>query len=35
MGYSYEDHPYEIQAEDIVKRDADQFMPDNNMSNLT
>jgi hypothetical protein len=28
MGYSYEDHPYEIQAEDIVKRDAAQFMPE-------
>jgi|TARA_R110000765_G_scaffold27304_1_gene66397 hypothetical protein len=27
MGYSYEEHPYEIQAEDIVKRDAEEFMP--------
>ena len=31
MGYDYENHPYEIQAEDIVKRDAGQFMPDNYM----
>ena len=34
MGYNYEDHPYELQAEDIVKRDADEFMPDNNMLDL-
>ena len=31
MGYDYENHPYEIQAEDIVKRDAGLFMPDNYM----
>ena len=31
LGYNYENHPYEIQAEDIVKRDADLFMPDNYM----
>ena len=31
MGYDYESHPYEIQAEDIVKRDAGLFMPDNYM----
>ena len=31
MGYDYKSHPYEIQAEDIVKRDAGLFMPDNYM----
>ena len=31
MGYDYENHPYEIQAEDIVKRDTEQFLPDNYM----
>ncbi len=31
LGYNYDNHPYEIQAEDIVKRDAEQFMPDNYM----
>jgi hypothetical protein len=31
MGYDYKNHPYEIQAEDIVKRDAAEFMPDNYM----
>jgi len=27
MGYDYENHPYEVQAEDAVKKDADMFMP--------
>ena len=31
MGYDYENHPYEVQAEDAVKKDADMFMPDNYM----
>ena len=31
MGYDYENHPYEVQAEEAVKKDAHMFIPDNYM----